>query len=262
MSSEVASAQALAIPTGVVCPEFSAKWKIFLSISQGPQWITSVGQLSAFVGNTSLGSISRGWGRLLETVVTSTGFVRPEFSAKWKLFLSISKEPQRITSVYQLSAFVGNVFLGSIIRGWVGSWRPLRLRPGVRPEFSAKWKILLLISKEPQRITNVYQLSAFVSNSFVGRVIWWRSFRLRREVHLSHARRILSGKVARRDEGAKKSLRLGRGEGTRWGCESCRAITLRRVRRRGPCRPSWPRSCPTRRFRPFPACRAPRRRGE
>ena len=147
MSSEVASAQALAIPTGVVCPEFSAKWKIFLSISQGPQWITSVGQLSAFVGNTSL---------------------------------------------------------GSIIRGWVGSWRPLRLRPGVRPEFSAEWKILLLISKEPQRITNVYQLSAFVGNSFVGRVIWWRSFRLRREVHLSHVRRILSGKVARRDEGAKK----------------------------------------------------------
>ena len=109
----VASAQALAIPTGVVCPEFSAKWKVFLSISQGPQWITSVGQLSAFVGNTSLGSISRGWGRLLETVVTSTGFVRPKFSAKWKLFLSISKEPQRITSVYQLSAFVGNIFLGA-----------------------------------------------------------------------------------------------------------------------------------------------------
>ena len=222
----------------------------------------SVGQLSAFVGNTSLGSISRGWGRLLETVATPTGFVRREFSAKWKIFLSISQGPQWITSVDQLSAFVGNVFLGSIIRGWVGSWRPLRLRPGVRPEFSAKWKILLLISKELQRITNVYQLSAFVGNSFVGRVIWWRSFRLRREVHLSHARRILSGKVARRDEGAKKSLRLGRGEGTRWGCESCRAITLRRVRRRGPCRPSWPRSCPTRRFRPFPACRAPRRRAE
>ena len=190
-----------------MCPEFSAKWKLFLSISKEPQRITSVYQLSAFVGNTSLGSISRGWGRLLETVATPTGFVRREFSAKWKIFLSISQGPQWITSVDQLSAFVGNVFLGSIIRGWVGSWRPLRLRPGVRPEFSAKWKILLLISKEPQRITNVYQLSAFV-----GRVIWWRSFRLRREVHLSHARRILSGKVARRDEGAKKSLRLGRGE--------------------------------------------------
>ena len=110
--------------------------------------------------------------------------VRSNFPVDQKGFLSLSLEPQWITGVDKLSAFVGNAFLGRLTPGPIREAvsmvlsAPVSHAPRiVRSNFPADQKNFLSKSLEPQWITSIGHLSVFVGNSSVRSIIrgWDRS---------------------------------------------------------------------------------------